>query len=85
MESMFEQFPDEIKEKVYNTIMYPQPEKLLKEIRTRGILSNILNMLNREKDLKPTLANVAVAICDMPKKERDQIFKVMEERIKAGV
>ena len=85
MESMFEAFPDDIKEKVYSNIMYPQPQELLKEIRTRGIIYSILNILNREKELKPTLANLAIAITDMSKKERRQIFKIMNERIKNGV
>lgn len=85
MEAMFESFPDDIKDKVYSNIMYQQPQELLKEIRLRGIIYSILSILNREKELKPTLANVAVAICYMPKKERDHIFKYMEDRIKTGV
>jgi aromatic ring hydroxylase len=85
MESLFEQFPDDIKEKVYSTIMYPQPKELLKEIRQRGIIYSILSTLNREKELKPTLTNLAVAISDMPRKERNYIFKVMEDSIKTGV
>lgn len=43
MESMFEEFPDHIKEIVYSKIMYPQPQALLREIRIRGIVRNIKN------------------------------------------
>jgi hypothetical protein len=78
---LFDKFPEDIKNNIYNRILYPQPEELLKEIRSRGRIYNILCILKREKDLKPTLENIAVAVCDLPSKRRNAIMSMMEKMI----
>jgi hypothetical protein len=64
-----------------NKIVYPQPENLLKEIRSRKVIYDILCIFKREKDLKPTLENIAVAVCDLPPNERDAIMDMMQRLI----
>ena len=78
MESMFEAFPDDIKEMVYVKIMYPQPRALQKEIRTRGIIYKFSCMMP-ERKLNPT--DIAIAMSDMSKKERKRVFDVFIEYI----
>jgi|TARA_B110000483_G_C17735801_1_gene366580 hypothetical protein len=53
---------EDIKDMIYNKSMYPQPKELLQEIHTRGVIYSILCSLNREKTLKPTFDNVAIAL-----------------------
>ena len=53
---------EDIKDMIYNKSMYPQPKELLQEIHTRGMIYSILCSLNREKTLKPTFDNVAIAL-----------------------
>ena len=62
IETVFDNAPEDIQNMIYTKIIYPQPKELLQEIRIRGVLYNILCTLNREKDLKPTLDNVAIAL-----------------------
>ncbi len=60
--TMFDNAPEDIQDMIYTKIMYPQPKELLQEIRTRGVLYDILCTLKREKDLKPTIDNIAIAL-----------------------
>jgi len=62
IETLFNNAPEDIQNMIYTKIMYPQPKKLLQEIRTRGVLYDILCALKREKDLKPTFDNIAIAL-----------------------
>ena len=60
--TMFDNAPEDIQDMIYTKIMYPQPKELLQEIRTRGLIYDILCALKREKDLKPTFDNIAIAL-----------------------
>lgn len=62
IENIFDNAPKDIQDMIYTKIMYPQPKELLQEIRTRGMIYDILCTLNREKDLKPTFDNIVVAL-----------------------
>ena len=62
IENIFDNAPKDIQNMIYTKIMYPQPKELLQEIRTRGVLYDILCVLKREKDLKPTFDNIAIAL-----------------------
>tara|TARA_B100001758_G_scaffold218132_1_gene205424 strand:- start:3180 stop:3470 length:291 start_codon:yes stop_codon:yes gene_type:complete len=62
IETVFDNAPEDIQNMIYTKIMYPQPKELLQEIRTRGVLYDILCALKREKDLKPTFDNIAIAL-----------------------
>ena len=62
IETIFNNAPKDIQDMIYTKIMYPQPKELLQEIRTRGVLYDILCTLKREKDLKPTIDNIAIAL-----------------------
>jgi len=64
--TMIDNAPEDIQDMIYTKIMYPQPKELLKEIINRGCIYNILCSLEREKDLKPTLDNVVIAIYELP-------------------
>lgn len=62
IETVFDNAPKDIQDMIYTKIMYPQPEELLQEIHIRGVLYDILCALKREKDLKPTFDNIAIAL-----------------------
>jgi hypothetical protein len=62
IENIFDNAPKDIQDMICTKIMYPQPKELLQEIRTRGVIYDILCALNREKDLKPTFDNIAIAL-----------------------
>tara|TARA_B100000287_G_C20260495_1_gene633802 strand:- start:289 stop:585 length:297 start_codon:yes stop_codon:yes gene_type:complete len=62
IENIFDNTPKDIQDMIYTKIMYPQPKELLQEIRTRGLIYDILCALKREKDLKPTFDNIAIAL-----------------------
>jgi len=83
IENEFDKIPKDIQDMIYNKIVYPQPQKLLQEIKTRGIIYNILHTIGREKDLKPTLNNIAIAISEI---HQDQtkwlILKQIKQKIK---
>ena len=66
---------EDIKDMIYNKSMYPQPKELLQEIHTRGVIYSILCSLNREKDLKPTLENLSIALAELPEQELSIILK----------
>lgn len=72
---MFDNAPEDIQDIIYNKIMYPQPKELLQEIHTRGVIYSILCSLNREKDLKPTLENLSIALAELPEHELSIILK----------
>ena len=62
MVTMLDNAPEDIQDIIYSKIVYPQPKELLQEIHTRGVIYSILCSLNREKTLKPTFDNVAIAL-----------------------
>ena len=73
--TMLDNAPEDIQDMIYNKIMYPQPKELLQEIHTRGVIYSILCSLNREKDLKPTLENLSIALAELPEQELSIILK----------
>ena len=81
IETVFDNAPEDIQDMIYTKIMYPQPKELLQEIRTRGVIYSILCSLKREKDLKPTLDNVAIALCELPQNTRATILKKINKNI----
>ena len=66
---------EDMQDMIYNKSMYPQPKELLQEIHTRGVIYSILCSLNREKDLKPTLENLSIALAELPEQELSIILK----------
>jgi hypothetical protein len=80
IETLFDNAPKDIQDMIYTKIMYPQPKELLQEIRTRGCIYNILCLFKREKDLKPTLDNVVIAIYELPEDfNLKWIYKLTED------
>ena len=81
IETMFDNAPEDIQDMIYSKIMYPQPKELIQEIHTRGVIYSILCSLNREKDLKPTLDNVAIALAELPENKLSIILKKINKKI----
>ena len=81
IETMIDNAPKDIQDMIYTKIMYPQPKELLQEIRTRGVIYSILCSLEREKDLKPTLNNVAIALYELPEDTRTIILNKIDKKI----
>ena len=79
--TMFDNAPEDIQDMIYTRIMYPQPKELLQEIRTRSVIYSILCSLKREKDLKPTLDNVAIALYELPENTRSIILNKIDKKI----
>jgi hypothetical protein len=75
MVTMLDNAPEDIQDIIYSKIVYPQPKELLQEIHTRGVIYSILCSLNREKDLKPTLENLSIALAELPEQELSIILK----------
>ena len=75
MVTMLDNAPEDIQDIIYSKIVYPQPKELLQEIHTRGVIYSILCSLNREKDLKPTLENLSIALAELPEQELSNILK----------
>ena len=75
MVTMLDNAPEDIQDIIYSKIVYPQPKELLQEIHTRGVIYSILGSLNREKDLKPTLENLSIALAELPEQELSIILK----------
>ena len=73
--TMLDNAPEDIQDMIYSKIVYPQPKELLQEIHTRGVIYSILCSLNREKDLKPTLENLSIALAELPEQELSIILK----------
>ena len=73
--TMLDNAPEDIQDIIYSKIVYPQPKELLQEIHTRGVIYSILCSLNREKDLKPTLENLSIALAELPEQELSIILK----------
>ena len=72
---MLDNAPEDIQDIIYSKIVYPQPKELLQEIHTRGVIYSILCSLKREKDLKPTLENLSIALAELPDQELSIILK----------
>ena len=81
IETIFNNAPKDIQDMIYTKIMYPQPKELLQEIRTRGVIYSILCSLEREKDLKPTLNNLAIALYELPENTRTIILNKINKKI----
>lgn len=81
IETVFDNVPEDIQDMIYSKIVYPQPKELLQEIHTRGVIYSILGSLNREKDLKPTLDNVAIALAELPENKLSIILKKINKKI----
>tara|TARA_B100001758_G_scaffold218132_1_gene205425 strand:- start:3589 stop:3858 length:270 start_codon:yes stop_codon:yes gene_type:complete len=79
IETLFNNAPEDIQNMIYTKIMYPQPKELLQEIRTRSVIYSILCSLEREKDLKPTLNNVAISLYELPENTRAIILNKIGE------
>ena len=75
IETVFDNAPEDIQDMIYSKIVYPQPKELLQEIHTRCVIYSILCSLNREKDLKPTLENLSIALAELPEQELSIILK----------
>ena len=73
--TMLDNAPEDIQDIIYSKIVYPQPKELLQEIHTRGVIYSILCSLKREKDLKPTLENLSIALAELPDQELSIILK----------
>ena len=61
-EKLFDNMPDDIKDMIYEKILYPQPKELLEEIRRRKIYNDILVYLDCEKKVKPTIEGFKYAL-----------------------
>jgi len=81
IETVFDNVPEDIQDMIYSKIVYPQPKELLQEIHTRGVIYSILGSLNREKDLKPTLDNVAIALVELPENKLSIILKKINKKL----
>jgi len=81
IETVFGNVPEDIQDMIYSKIVYLQPKELLQEIHTRGVIYSILGSLNREKDLKPTLDNVAIALAELPENKLSIILKKINKKI----
>lgn len=81
IETVFDNVPEDIQDMIYSKIVYLQPKELLQEIHTRGVIYSILGSLNREKDLKPTLDNVAIALAELPENKLSIILKKINKKI----
>tara|TARA_B110000444_G_scaffold205034_1_gene198120 strand:+ start:103 stop:384 length:282 start_codon:yes stop_codon:yes gene_type:complete len=81
IETVFDNVPEDIQDMIYSKIVYPQPKELLQEIHTRGVIYSILGSLNREKDLKPTLDNVAIALAELPENKLSIILKKINKKL----
>ena len=79
--TMLDNAPEDIQDIIYSKIVYPQPKELLQEIHTRGVIYSILGSLNREKDLKPTLDNVAIALVELPENKLSIILKKINKKL----
>ena len=81
IETVFDNVPEDIQDMIYSKIVYLQPKELLQEIHTRGVIYSILGSLNREKDLKPTLDNVAIALVELPENKLSIILKKINKKL----
>lgn len=79
---ILDKLPEDIQYIIYNKIIYPQPADLLAEIRSRYAIYNILCTFNREKDLKPTIDNVYIAMKDLPMNKLKKFVGMMKQVLK---
>jgi hypothetical protein len=61
-EKLFDNMPDDIKDMVYEKVLYPQPKELLEEIRRRNTFYCMLVYLGCEKKVKPTIEGFTYAL-----------------------
>jgi len=61
-EKLFDNMPDDIKDMVYEKVLYTQPKELLEEIRKRQAYYGMLVYLGCEKKAKPTIAGFKYAL-----------------------
>jgi thiamine pyrophosphokinase len=61
-EKLFDNMPDDIKDMVYEKVLYTQPKELLAEIRKRDTFYSMLVYLECEKKVKPTIEGLKYAL-----------------------
>jgi hypothetical protein len=61
-EKLFDNMPDDIKDMVYEKVLYTQPKEMLVEIRKRHTFYCMLACLGCEKKVKPTIEGFTYAL-----------------------